>query len=302
MLPVPYRGAERDPLLPAPGRHLGVVPLGRFDPAKASTTCSARVTSCCFVQLQWNEVVDLPRRQPAAFTFRRIVWGTSAAVIPLLEAMSRVFPGRPDLQLLRPDRDEPVTWCSTPEMFGAKFGSVGPPVLAVEARIVDDEMRDVPRRGGGDRLPGPHRHAGATGACPTPPAEAFAGGWFHSGDLCRPGRRGVHLRRRPQEGHDHLGRGEHLLAEVEAAMVTHPACRGGGHRGAERHPVGRDAGGGGCGPADPGGRRPSATWWSTAESGSPPTRSPPPGGGRRPAPQRRRARSSNPSSARASPG
>jgi acyl-CoA synthetase (AMP-forming)/AMP-acid ligase II len=66
-----------------------------------------------------------------------------------------------------------------------KMGSVGTSIINVEARIVDEELNDVPVGGVGEIVyRGPTvmreywRNPGAT-------AEAFAGGWFHSGDLCR---------------------------------------------------------------------------------------------------------------------
>ena len=41
-------------------------------------------------------------------------------------------------------------------------------------------------------------------------AEAFRGGWFHSGDLGVDAPRRLHRAARPREGHHHLGRREHL--------------------------------------------------------------------------------------------
>jgi fatty-acyl-CoA synthase len=64
-----------------------------------------------------------------------------------------------------------------------KMGSVGRPMLGVELRVVDDDLRDVgPGEVGEVVYRGPtvmagyHGNEGAT-------AEAFAGDWFHSGDL-----------------------------------------------------------------------------------------------------------------------
>ena len=58
-------------------------------------------------------------------------------------------------------------------------------------------------------------------------AEAFRGGWFHSGDLARhaPGR--LHRAARPGEGHHHLRRREHLLdrGRAGARRATRPCSR-----------------------------------------------------------------------------
>ena len=85
-------------------------------------------------------------------------------------------------------------------------------VTADAVRVVDDEMNDVPADGetmgevvmrGNNVMKGYFADEAAT-------AEAFRGGWFHSGDLARhaPGR--LHRAPRPREGHHHLGRREHL--------------------------------------------------------------------------------------------
>src|SRR6185312_15453558 len=66
-----------------------------------------------------------------------------------------------------------------------KLGSVGRPIPHVEARIVSDDMDDVPAGEVGEIVyRGPHVFAGYWHA-PELTAAAFAGGWFHSGDLCR---------------------------------------------------------------------------------------------------------------------
>ena len=46
---------------------------------------------------------------------------------------------------------------------------------------------------------------------PKASAEAFAGGWFHSGDLGVHACRWLHPAQGPLQGHHHLGRREHLL-------------------------------------------------------------------------------------------
>jgi fatty-acyl-CoA synthase len=63
------------------------------------------------------------------------------------------------------------------------MGSAGRPMLGVELRIVDDDLRDLPTGAVGEIvyrgptvMTGYHENPDAT-------AEAFAGDWFHSGDL-----------------------------------------------------------------------------------------------------------------------
>ena len=116
-------------------------------------------------------------------------------------------------------------------------------VTADAVRVVDGEMRDVPADGetmgevvmqGNNVMKGYFADEEAT-------AEAFRGGWFHSGDLGRdaPGR--LHRDSRPGEGHHHLRRREHLHGRGrEGARLAPGRARGRGRRHARRE-VGRAA-------------------------------------------------------------
>lgn len=77
----------------------------------------------------------------------------------------------------------PVAVVLQPEDQERKAGAAGRPGLHVETRIVDDDMRDVAPREVGEIV---HRSPQLlTGYWndPARTAEAFSGGWFHSGDL-----------------------------------------------------------------------------------------------------------------------
>ena len=76
---------------------------------------------------------------------------------------------------------------------------------------------------------------------PQATAEAFAGGWFHSGDLAVLQPDGYVEDQGPQQGHHHLRRREHQLARGRGRAVppSGGARRGGGR--AARSEVGRDA-------------------------------------------------------------
>ena len=104
--------------------------------------------------------------------------------IPLIERIQRTFPSAwfADAYGLTEtvsgdtflDRDSIVT----------KLGSVGRPCLYLELDIWDDDGPRRARRASGARscCAGP-RCSRATGATPRPPPRAFAGGWFHTGDV-----------------------------------------------------------------------------------------------------------------------
>lgn len=104
-----------------------------------------------------------------------------------------------------------------------KVGSIGLPITGVEVRVVDDDMNDVPVGEPGEIvirghniMKGYYRKAEAT-------AEAFRGGWFHSGDVGR----------RDEDGYfyvvdrtkDMILRGGFNVypREIEEVLMTHPA-------------------------------------------------------------------------------
>ncbi len=110
-----------------------------------------------------------------------------------------------------------------PEDALRKAGSVGGPVFHSRARIVDEQDHDVtPGEIGELVLAGPHVCSGYWKR-PEATAEAYRGGWWHTGDLAR----------RDEEGYYYIvGRqkdmlisgGENVyLAEVEGVLTTHPA-------------------------------------------------------------------------------
>ena len=77
----------------------------------------------------------------------------------------------------------PLATCLGPQDQLTKAGSAGVAVLNVETRVVDDEMRDVAVGEVGEVV---HRSPQVTAGYfkdPCKTSEAFAGGWFHSGDL-----------------------------------------------------------------------------------------------------------------------
>ena len=104
-----------------------------------------------------------------------------------------------------------------------KMGSVGRPMVNVELRVVDDRLEDVAPGDVGEIVyRGPMVMQGYLGLADATD-EAFAGGWFHSGDLAT----------RDEEGYLWLvdrkkdmivSGGENVYpAEVERVLRDHPA-------------------------------------------------------------------------------
>ena len=104
-----------------------------------------------------------------------------------------------------------------------KMGSVGHTAINVEARIVDEDGADVPRGEVGEIVyRGPTVMQGYFGQ-EEETAAAFAGGWFHSGDLVREDEKGfLYVVDRLKDML--ISGGENVYpAEVERTLIAHPA-------------------------------------------------------------------------------
>ena len=103
-----------------------------------------------------------------------------------------------------------------------KLGSVGTPMINVEVRVVDDEMNDVPRGEIGEAVYRTPMVMKEYWNKPKETAEAFRGGWFHSGDLVRQDEDGYFYvvdRKKDMI----ISGGENIYcAEVENAVAGHP--------------------------------------------------------------------------------
>jgi len=104
-----------------------------------------------------------------------------------------------------------------------KLGSVGKVIPTVAARVVDENMNDVEVGQVGEIVyRAPTLMAGYWNN-PTATAEAFAGGWFHSGDLVRQDDEGyVWVVDRKKDMI--ISGGENIYpAEIENVLAAHPA-------------------------------------------------------------------------------
>jgi fatty-acyl-CoA synthase len=163
-----------------------IAPLGAFD-AKTAVDDLERyqVTAACFVGPQWQAIVALPGVEERRYALRRVIWGTSPAIVPLLEAVRRAFPDAAIYNTFGQTEMSPVSCMLGSEDFDGHKGSVGKPVINVEARIVDDDMQDVAQGEVGEIVYRGPAVMKEYWNLPEATEEAFFGGWFHSGDLCR---------------------------------------------------------------------------------------------------------------------
>ena len=222
---VPHRRHQR--LLPflALGATSIVLPTTGFDPDAAIGLIEQHaVTMCIFVPTQWDDVCASPAVAGMDRERLRVaMWGASPAARSTLELMARTFPGADIVSAYgQTEMSGATTLLKGPDAT-RKMGSVGRPMVNVELRVVDDELEDVdPGEVGEIVYRGPMVMQGYLGLADAT-AEAFAGGWFHSGDLATRDEEG-YLRLVDRKKDMIVSGGENVYpAEVERVLREHPA-------------------------------------------------------------------------------
>ncbi|MBV8349186.1 MAG: long-chain-fatty-acid--CoA ligase [Mycolicibacterium sp.] len=199
-------------------------PLGGFDPGALLDVLEAeKVTSIFLVPAQWQAVCAAQRTKPRVVRLRVLSWGAAPAPDTLLRQMSETFPGTQILAAFGQTEMSPVTCMLLGDDAIRKLGSVGKVVPTVAARVVDDDINDVPVGQVGEIVyRAPTLMVGYWND-PEATAEAFAGGWFHSGDLVRQDEEGyVWVVDRKKDMI--ISGGENIYcAEVENVLADHPA-------------------------------------------------------------------------------
>jgi acyl-CoA synthetase (AMP-forming)/AMP-acid ligase II len=205
------------------GGHSVIVPSTNFNAADAvRDLVEHRVTGCVFIGMQWDEICDEVVASRAQLQLRRASWGAANTPLHVLEKMSRVLPGVPIASFFGQTEMSPVACMLSAADADRKRGSVGRPIVNVEARLVDDAGRDVAVGQVGEIVyRGPTVMQGYWNM-PEANEEAFAGGWFHSGDLCRMDNEG-YLYVVDRKKDMIISGGENIYCpEVEAALRGHP--------------------------------------------------------------------------------
>ena len=206
------------------GRPTVLYPLGAFDPgALLQVLESEGVTGIFLVPAQWQAVVAEQRVRPRTLKLRVLSWGAAPASDTLLRSMSDTFPGTQILAAFGQTEMSPVTCMLLGDDAVRKLGSVGKVIPTVSARVVDEHMNDVEIGEVGEIVyRAPTLMAGYWNN-PKATAEAFAGGWFHSGDLVRQDAEGyiwVVDRKKDMI----ISGGENIYcAEVENVLAAHPS-------------------------------------------------------------------------------
>ncbi|WP_019931247.1 fatty-acid--CoA ligase FadD5 [Nocardia sp. BMG111209] len=199
-------------------------PLGAFDPdAMLDTMEREGTTSVFMVPAQWQAVCAAQKARPRTLALRTISWGAAPASDTVLTAMNETFPRALNMTAFGQTEMSPVTCVLEGKDALRKLGSVGKVVPAVTARIVDPMMNDVkPGEVGEIVYRGPNLMKGYW-RNPQGTADAFRGGWFHSGDLVREDEDGfLYVVDRAKDMI--ISGGENIYcAEVENALYSHPS-------------------------------------------------------------------------------
>jgi fatty-acyl-CoA synthase len=199
-----------------------IMPSGAFDASSTVFAMERHGVTCCFlVPVQWQAICDLPDAA-TSLALRVVAWGAAPATRQLLLAMTETFSRARIVATFGQTEMGPITCALRWPHPIEKLGSVGKPLSIVDIRIIDAEMRDVPVGDVGEivyRGPsvmlGYWRDEAAT-------ADAFSGGWFHSGDLVRQDDEGyIYVVDRLKDMI--ISGGENIYcAELESAIASDP--------------------------------------------------------------------------------
>jgi fatty-acyl-CoA synthase len=156
-------------------------------------------------------------------SLEKVYYGASIMPVPVLHELRERLPRARPYNCYGQTEIAPLATVLRPEEHDARPASCGRPCLNVETRVVDPDMNDVPPGTHGEIVHrSPHLLIGYWDK-PAETAEAFAGGWFHSGDVGYFDDEGyLYIVDRIR---DVINTGGVLVAsrEVEEVLFTHPA-------------------------------------------------------------------------------
>ncbi|WP_176596777.1 MULTISPECIES: fatty acyl-CoA synthetase [Sphingobium] len=171
----------------APGLSVGATSVILDSPAPdkiIAAVCQHRATSLFCPPTIW---IDLLRRgegdEDAMATLTHGYYGASIMPVEVLRELGERMPGLRLWNCYGQTETACIATLLQPEDQVRKIGSAGRPALHVETRIVDDLMQDVPPGEIGEVVHRSPQLMSHYWNDPERTAEAFAGGWFHSGDL-----------------------------------------------------------------------------------------------------------------------
>ncbi|MEU8979218.1 acyl-CoA synthetase [Streptomyces sp. NPDC048309] len=114
---------------------------------------------------------------------RKAYYGASIMPVPVLERLRERLPRLAFYNCFGQSEIGPLATVLGPDEHKGRMDSCGRPVLFVDARVVDENGKDVPDGTPGEIVYRSPQLCEGYWAKPEETAEAFCDGWFHSGDL-----------------------------------------------------------------------------------------------------------------------
>jgi fatty-acyl-CoA synthase len=154
---------------------------------------------------------------------KKAYYGASIMPVPVLARLRDALGGVGFYNAFGQSEIAPLATVLRPEEHDERPDSAGRPVLFVEVMVVGDDGQEVVGAGQGEVLYRSPQLCTGYWDKPEETEEAFAGGWFHSGDLVRVDEEGYLFV--VDRVKDVINTGGVLVAsrEVEEALYTHPA-------------------------------------------------------------------------------
>ena len=197
------------------------------DPAAALAEIEARsITSFFAPPTFWIALLhhpDFARRRLGSL--RKAYYGASIMPVPVLEELQARLPGLGFYNCFGQSEISPLATVLRPEEHAGRPDSAGRAVLFVDMRVVNDELSDVAPGQVGEVIYRSPQLCQAYWEKPEETAEAFSGGWFHSGDLARVDAEGyITIVDRKK---DVINTGGVMVAsrEVEDQIYAHPSVK-----------------------------------------------------------------------------
>jgi len=197
----------------------------QFDPDEVLETIEKeKITYMFLVPAMWIMLLENDKINSIdKSSLQRALTGASVMPGTIKKKIMENFPNARLSDSFGQTEMSPVAVILRPEDFFRKQGSVGRPVMTIEARIVDENDNDVPQGEVGEII-----YRGPTTMKeyyknPKATAEAMRNGWFHSGDLVRADEEGfIYVVDRSKDMI--ISGGENIYAvEVEEVLYSHPA-------------------------------------------------------------------------------
>ncbi len=201
-----------------------VVIMEQFDPEEMLKLIEVeKITVAQIIPVMWISILALPNVGGYdTSTLRTAISGAAVLLTEVLEKALKLFPGIGIYNIFGQTETTGGMTTLHPEDAFNKMGSVGQRMINSEARIVDDDDRDVPVGKVGEII-----YKGPTVLKeyyknPEGTAEAMKGGWFHSGDLVREDEDGyIYVVDRKKDMI--ISGGENIYpAELEEVLFAHP--------------------------------------------------------------------------------